>query len=301
MNIVRYVKELQRNFSLKRVRENLDLTRDQLINQTIPIIESLAKEFNRAGGRNSLKSETYKNFNEAIRKEVQTGPRGGNLFDVVAIGLNNSVETLNWLSGYIEKSFENDITSASLDLARANALQLLDGISLLSRYSRRLADVVLIAETRVMDNVEASELDSITPLNLAYLSNNRGAFVHMLSAMNKRVGDFEKIFEQMPDVNVSEIKNENALALHGKDKVDPLRFGFVESRFNPIWLIVTNLADYHNSCYQEAKEDRRLLELRIERYKRNHQNNPNPKLGKIIEGYEADLDKLRAKIAKMEK
>lgn len=301
MNIVNYVRGLKNNFSLKRVHENLDSTRDQLINQTIPVIESLAKEFNRTGGSASKKSETYRNYDESIRKGVTYGVRGGNLFDLILVPLNNAVDTLNWLGGYIDKSFENDVTAVSLDLARANALQLLDGISLVTRYSRRLADIVLIAETRVMSDAEASELDSVTPLTLSYLAENRLAYIHMLNILGRPATDYEKLFAEMPEVTVSEIKNQNALSLHGKDKVDPLRFGFIESRFNPIWLVITNLADYHNKCYQEAKEDRRLLELRIERYKRNYQNNPNPKLGKIIEGYEADLDLVRAKIAKMEK
>lgn len=296
MNIVQYVKRMTRTFSLRRVKEDLDITRDELTNHTQPIIKQLFKEEK----THPFKSKTYAYYQEEIAHQLKLRKEAA-IFGLVDGVLTHSQSHLAMIEKFLDNEFHDEVTAAGLSLKKASALQLLDAITLVSRYSRRLADVVLIAENAVEQRAE-SEVGTLTQADTDYLKNNRPAFIHLLEVLNQPTTQVQQALEDMPELMVSEYNNnESALRVHGSDKVDPLRFGFNDSMYNPIWLILTNVAEYQTNRYHAAKQEAELLELRIQRYKRINERNPNPKLDQIIEKREEELDKLRAKIYKMEK
>lgn len=295
MFVTKYIKKLARGFKLRRVFEEIDVTRDELLNQTIPIIGSVLE----ASQRDGFKSETYRLHQDLFTRQLKNY-RGKNIFEPIRVTLDNCIHILTVVQDLAEKEFQEDITPEGLSLRNAHTLQLLDGIAMYTKYARRLADAVLIAEEKTGKDSDGSELDTLTQADLDYLTENRTAFITLTDTLATPAKTIEEMYKLIPDVVVSEVRSDAALAVHGKDKVDPLRFGFYEARFNPIWLLATNGAERQAKRYQEAKQDAELLALRIQRYKRMNEGKNDPKMEQIIRNREKELDLVRAKLYKME-
>lgn len=295
MFVTKYIKKMVRGFKLRRVLEEIDVTRDELLNQTLPIIGNVLE----ASKRDGFKSETYRLHQDLFRRQLK-GYTGNNIFEPIHNTLDNCVRILTVVQELADKEFQEDITPEGLTLRNAHTLQLLDGIAMYVKYSRRLADAVLIAEEKTGKDSDGSELDTLTQADLDYLSENRTAFITLTDTLATPATTIEEMYKLIPDMVVSEVRSDAALSVHGKDKVDPLRFGFYEARFNPIWLLATNGAERQAKRYQEAKQDAELLALRIQRYKRMNEGKSDPKMEQIIRNREKELDLIRAKLYKME-
>lgn len=300
MKIIEYVRQLKSNFELKGIKEDLSTTRDELSNATIPVIEDIEKKLGQLNESNA-KSETYALYFRALQSAQSSRNIRGNIFTPVLLRLRNARDILDFAEVYLDNNLNEDVTSAALSLRSANVMQLLNVIAFFSRYTRRLADVILRAETAKAMDEKADELQGMTQAELNYLSDYRVSYVAAIDMLALPAKEVERLVENIPEITVSEVRSESALAVHGRDKVDPLRFGLVESKADPFWLWALNRAEYQAERYHTAKYEKEMLELRIARYKRNYEKNPDPKLASTIEKREAELDLRRAKLAKMEK
>lgn len=294
MSIITFVKNLARNFKLRRVKEHLDSTRDEINNYTLPPLKLAAAE-------KGFKSKTYMLYADELKKTANHSVNNKNVFVTIYATLTNAQSYLNLVDKYLASTeFEEDITAAGLSLKQAHMLQLLDHISFFAQYSRRVADIIFTAED-AFERKEDNEVAGLTPADIDYMSAGKERFFKLINAFNHPADKFIEVINNLPDVTVSQVRNEAALSIHGPEALDTMQVGFNDSRWNPIWLIVSNIAAYQHNKYKLAKEEAAALELKIQRYKRQQQNNPDPKLESIIRNREAELDKMRAEIAKMEK
>lgn len=294
MKIKDYIKSLHRNFSKKAAREHLDVTRDELVNQTIPVIALIANE-----PETNFKSKTYKLYSDDLKETIKVNIGKNSIFTSIHKTLLNSVDILNFLDKFYEDKMSEEVTAQSLDLKQSTAVQLTDYVALFTKFSRRLADVILIAE-EAHETKQENEVQSLTQADLQFLANNIGFYKEVMTALQIPVSRLQDLLDTIPDLIISEIKHEAALNTHGSTKVNPMLLKFNDSSLNPIWLFVTNISEYQAKRYHLSKQEAEVLELRIQRYKRRLNQTNDPKLAAIIEKREAELDMLRAKLRKME-
>lgn len=300
MSIIDYVRKLMTSISRKTIESDIDVVRDDLSNHTLPALQQFMKEFS-ANPR--LNSRSFKLYNDEIRKQVSIS-RTGDMFTAMELGCTKAELMLNFSYNYVRDNFEEDVTRAAMTLARANIMQLLDAMNFFVRYTRRLIDLLLIAESNHKIDAGAQELKGIRQSDIDYLSKYRASYIGVLDMLitvdTKRV---DAMFDAIPEIIVEDVRSKSTLEIHGNDKVDPLQLGknFIASPANPIWLIGVNLAEYQHNRYLSAKEDANLIKLRVARLKAQYDNNPDPKLAEIISKREGQVDKLRATISRYEK
>lgn len=300
MSVIDYVKNIMTSFSRKSIESDIDVVRDDLSNHTLPALQQFMKNF---AGHPRLNSRSFKLYDDEIRKQVSIG-RNTDMFNTIEAGCLKAELMLNFAYNYVRDHFEEDVTRAALTLAHANVMQLLDALNLYVRYTRRLLDMLLIAESNHKIDASSQELKGIRQADIDYLSKYRATYISVLDMLykvdTKRV---DAMFEAIPEIIVEDVRSKSALEIHGNDKVDPLNLGknFIVSSINPIWLAGVNLAEYQHNRYLSAKEDANLIKLRITRLKAQYENNPDPKLAEIISNREGQVDKLRAKISRYEK
>lgn len=285
-----------KNFPLARVIENVGVTRDELINNTIPPVEKLIKAIPDA---RDYGSQTFELYNQAILREL-SGARNGLMFHPILEALRNGVEVLSFVDAQLSADFSDNVTQSSITLTRATTLQLLDTVNFVARYTRRLCDVIFIAETNKKVVPDGNELAGVTAAEIEFLASGRDRYIRSLKIIAKPIGSIEDAYKQIPEVVVADMKSGVISALHGNDKMDPLQFGLIQSKADPIWVLGNIYVQYQARRYKTAKEEKAILELRIERYKAILANKPDPKMASIIEKREAELDRMRGQLAKME-
>ncbi len=300
MNPIKYVQDLiskKSGLNNDRITSQISSVRDSIVNQTIPQADKITRKL---AGDSVFSSEVYSLYDEAIRNGVQTNIRG-NMFVIIKTALEASVQTLSLVDKFVASDFKTETSAVALTLTKANVLQLLDTITLVSTYSRSLMDTVLLAEENRLIGEGRRELEGATEGEIQYLAQARDAFIRGLNIVLTPADRIEDKFKDIPEVVVSEIRSAAVTSVHGNDKLDPLRFGLFESKADPIWLIGNAWIDYQYRRYQEAKETASVIDLRIERIRNILDKKPDPTLAKVLEKREGQRDVLRGKIRKMER
>jgi hypothetical protein len=297
MNILEYAKRLTLRFTKNDVNASIDTISSELVNITLPLFEKRLAYFRR--NDKEFLSEQYRRDRDAIIKDFSASGylRVENPFDMIYKSLLNSAEILNFLKGYFDKNAATDITMSGLNITKTNALQLIDLIGFASTYSYAWLELVLSAETNNRNNITTAV--DLTPLMIKYLGDNRAAFGQTISVLATPVKVIEKLFEEIPDIIVSENGYKATTAVLG-NKVDPLRLNLIQSKFDPFYLWGMISTDYYVNRYKAAKENAEFLELKILRLERLLKNEQDPKLADIIEKRKGQLDKIRGKMAKIE-
>lgn len=295
MKILDYVKGLKNSFTMSRAKDELSATSDELVNQTIPVVSSANTMFIRIP---KMQSKFY----ESVRQSVSHVVKGNEPVTASILrACENSLKVLGEISVHYEKDFGDELTAEALSLRQANMIQMVDHIAAFSRYSRGLIDTILMAEGVAKQDASLDELGDATTAYIKYLSNGRPAFIATLEMMQAKPETIMASMDKAPEIILSEVRSESALNVHGRDVVDPLKFNMFQADWNPIWRIGNNWANRYNERYQTAKTEVKTCELRLEHYKRLHENNPSPQMEMVIKKRMEELDLRRAKLAKLEK
>lgn len=300
MNPIKFVTGLiskKSGLNNERITSQVNSVRDSIVNQTIPQADKITRKL---AGDSVFDSEVYKLYNETIRNGVQTNIRG-NMFVIIKAALDASVTTLSLIDKFIASDFKTETNVAGLTLAKANVIQLLDTVNLVGTYSRSLMDVVLAAEENRLVGEGRRELEGVTEAEVQYLAQARDAYIRGLNLVLTPADRIEDKINAIPEIVVSEIRSAAVTSVHGDDKLDPLRFGLFESKFDPIWLIGNMWIQYQYNRYMAAKETAAVIDLRIDRIRSILDKKPNPHLAGVLVKREGQRDLLRGKVKKMER
>lgn len=300
MFILDYIKRVGNSFKRRDVETEIDVIRDELQNHTLPPLKQLLKEF---PGSPRFTSRSYGLYNGEFSRSLKVNVRG-DMFVAMDLACAKAELLITFAYNYVHTQFEEETTRAGLTLACANIMRLIDAINFFNRYARRLTDMILIAETNHKISASDQELKDIRPIDIEYLANGRESFIRVTEMLiSSDVRTTERMFDNIPEVILSDVKTKTALEIHGNDKVDPMNLGknFIASGWNPIWLTGVGLAEYQHNRYKSAKEDSGVILLRIQRLRAQYDNNPNPKLAGIIKNYEGQVDSLRAQVSRYER
>lgn len=297
MNIFEYVKGMTKGFTRTSLLSEIAITRDTITNTVLPVyVDNM--DFLRKNAK-TLNSGIYKRTHKEIESELRKSMhlRGASAFELIEAGVRNSLDILAFIEGYFTKETADTMTANSLTISKATAMQLLGAISFSARYARGWLDMVLSAENNLVGGL--SETAELTQLQVKYISENVTAFAVTLAAISKPTKDISAMLEAIPEIVVAE-SNPRAIGAALGSKADPFRFGFVQSKWNPFYLYGMMSTDHAAAKYKSDVAEANIVQMKIYRLKAKLEDKEDPKMEKVIDNYQAELDKLRGRIYKME-
>lgn len=298
MNIFDYVKNWKKGVSKNQILDEISVTRDELTNVTISFFEGAGTLLRRDD--TILNSQLYKSERDNLIADFTRSGylRGKNPIEMVYRSLSNALDILGFIENYVDNRVSVELNGASLNIADTSVMQLLDLVAFTSRYSRMWMQVILSAESSHLNQL-VGELE-ITPYQVKWLAENRDAFGRSVSLLATPVKEIQKIIDTIPEVVISEANPRALQATQGQNRIDPLKLGFIASKWNPIYLYGIWSTDRQVQRYKTAKDDKEVLEMMCLRLERQLQGKDDPRLNSILEKRIAQLDKLKGKLKDME-
>ena len=208
----------------------------------------------------------------------------------VFLDLSNKINSqLPFIESLIERHFEEDLSIHSLDLARINIL----------RYLPIMTSYALALEVNLKSEDESLEL---IPADRDWLANNRRAFLDSCKIIHKHSGNIEKIFDNLPEVNIDPTNIKTVESTLPPQQTDPLGMGFVPLCVNPFYMVRKIISNYQVERYHLAEEEVASLKLKVYNLKILNEGRNDPKTQHQINYIEEQrIRPLNEKIQKWEK
>lgn len=301
MNIFDYAKKIKNMFGKNALISEIDSARDILSNHVIPTLDKNLPFF--VTNESKLMSNRYRRErSEIIKGFAASGHlQMSNPFTMLKASMTNAVSILDFIERWLDKNTpEEQLNGQTITLPKANLLQLLDSITFASNYTLTWLNAVLSAESNLINGI--GEDIQLTPDTIRYLGEQQTPWIKTVSLLATPVKQIETLVDAIPLVVMAEANPKGLVATQG-NKIDPFRFGFIQSNANPIWLAGILLSDYQAKRYKALKTMKETIELRTHRLKDqlNDKNGDNPRLASIIKNYEGQLDNINGQLRKQEK
>ena len=293
MDIAKYLQSIIPAFSRDQVQEDLEDIAKEIDTHVLPIYVTANNEL--GGGK--LLSANATSFEDIFEKNVSFKYKGNHI-SAIYESMKNAKELTQLLQRLVDENFAIDITKAGFDLLRTNIMQLTEILSFTVRYARRHLNYIVLSEMGQYKDLKIE--DYFTAGERDWIKNGRMAFIKGIDIIHKPVGEIETKLKTIPSVLVTPETVDTTHGVFGKDKTDPLDLRFIPIVLNPIYHIRIRIAEWQAAKYQEAKEERSMVELRLLSLKELKSGKDNARLEQQIEYNQERLSKLTAKIGRME-
>ncbi len=293
MDIAKYLQSIIPAFSRDQVQEDLEDIAKEIDMHVLPIYVTANNEL----GSGKLLSANATSFEDIFEKNVSFKYKGNHI-SAIYESMKNAKELTQLLQRLVDENFAIDITKAGFDLLRTNIMQLTEILSFTVRYARRHLNYIVLSEMGQYKDLKIE--DYFTAGERDWIKNGRMAFIKGIDIIHKPVGEIETKLKTIPSVLVTPETVDTTHGVFGKDKTDPLDLRFIPIVLNPIYHIRIRIAEWQAAKYQEAKEERSMVELRLLSLKELKSGKDNARLEQQIEYNQERLSKLTAKIGRME-
>lgn len=293
MEIGKYIQSILPAFSRDQVQEDLEDVMKELDNHVLPIYEQAAREI----GTGQLLSANAQSFEKVFESQVDFKYKGNSINAINEAMINAKIITI-LLQKLVDENFAVDVTRAGFDLLRTNIMQLTEILAFTTRYARRHLNYILLSEMGQYKELHIE--DYFTAGERDWIKQGRDAFIKGVNIIHKPKDEIEVKLKKIPAVLVTPETAESSQAVFGKSVTDPFDMRFIPIVLNPIYHIRIRIAEWQAAKYQEAKEERTMVELRLLALKEMRAGRENAKVEQQIEYNQERLSKLSAKIGKME-
>lgn len=293
MDIAKYLQSIIPAFSRDQVQEDLEDIAKEIDTHVLPIYVTANNEL----GSGKLLSANASSFEDIFEKNVSFKYKGNHI-SAIYESMKNAKELTKLLQRLVDENFAIDITKAGFDLLRTNIMQLTEILSFTVRYARRHLNYIVLSEMGQYKDLKIE--DYFTAGERDWIKNGRMAFIKGIDIIHKPAGEIETKLKTIPSVLVTPETVDTTHGVFGKDKTDPLDLRFIPIVLNPIYHIRIRIAEWQAAKYQEAKEERSMVELRLLSLKELKSGKDNARLEQQIEYNQERLSKLTAKIGRME-
>lgn len=289
MNILTFWKSLLPSLSQDGILDDIAAQRDKVSSNLLPSLENLSRYFEKA----PFYSNISLTFEEAVAR--LSGDRHGKIFDILHDHFKTLPKLLDGIEKMVEDTFSQDLPKEALTFRKANVLRLLELISFVISYTTRICLRIIEAEVQSSKNNSAdAELSS---REKAFFEDYQEAWLSGLGVLFKPVKDILAGLETSPDVTIDE--NSVQFVETQTKATDPLNLNFISPDWNPIYRIRLIKSEWDVSSLNQAKEERKLVELRLLNLKQRRLEKTDPQLEKAIEVSQDRLTKLDFKIDKL--
>lgn len=233
-------------------------------------------------------------------KRATSGPDNGNPIVHISHNLKRVIANLEVAEKLVVANLNGQVSANGLSYKQAAVLQYVNAIFLVSKYSRKWLNMIFTYESAQYEQSGTTIEESITRAERLWLEKT---FPDFLSAYVAVTGDSDKALQKLnevPEITVSD-SNENALnTTVGIGKLDPMKSGLIATKANPIYFVRMQIAEWQVARFNEAKEELRLIELRLQLMKELQAKRPNAKLELAIRQAESRVQDKQAELAKLE-
>lgn len=293
MELKKYMNSLLPSFTKGRVREDINMSIDELKRFTMPLLIRADEVF----GERDFKSEYVKLFNVMYKERRKLPPRK-NFFNGLFTLNEQLLKNLEALTTLAEKNYAADILRDALTVTRVNILQYIETAHFIARYSGRIVSVALACEVNVSKN--RNEFDDLLQGEIKWLTDNRNMFITAVENMSHKATDLEEKIGKMPDILVTEESADTLAVTQGVSVIDPFKFNLLPTWLNPIYHVRMGVAEYQSSRYRATEAERKMVEFRIMQLQQLGDGQVDPKLEQQIEYNTGRLQDLNKKLLDME-
>jgi hypothetical protein len=287
MNILDYAKSLLPSFGQDRILDDLARLRAETNDVLLPSLAQADETFQ----GHSFKTSYAKGIETTLKRRFEDhGPKATlfSILDEVYKGVPAQITMLDQLVG---ESFAKDIDAETLSYRKASILKYIETLSFSVQYAVR----VILRVVRIEGGAEGEHDASLHAAEKLYLDRNYRDWIDSLTLISQSVSAVEAGLSSIPEIGISE-HTEGAL---DAKKIDPLKQNFINPVLNPIYHIRMRLAEKTVADINRAKEERKLVELRLHEYKSRQSGKPDPVLEEQIEKVENRLKQIDHSIARM--
>lgn len=292
MKLDRYLDGLLPNFSKQRLLDDLNIMREELRENTLPPLESLARTF----GTRKWTSPWVKAFDEQFAKETKIR-YSGNFLKGMEETMKTVLENMDVVEKMIGQYYADDVLRDAMTILRVNLMQYLETMNFAIHYTRRLLVAAVSIEIKAVDAQATSE---VLPGEMEWLDRGRMNYFTTLHILSDKPAVIEQKFKELPDMTINKDSAQNVMAVTGISKVDPFSFGLIPTWLNPIYHIRMAIADWQVTRMKAAQEEKRMLEFKLLQLKLAHEGKKDAKLEQQIEYTDTRIQKLNYKLKEWE-
>lgn len=286
------------NFERSRIVEELELARKSLVEETLPPFKSVA-EAKIFVGTSPFKSAAIKRINNIYIRE--TGARS-NFVNSLAVVLSNLSEGLGGIDQAIDDYFKTEsVAKIALTYSKLSLLRIISLINFFTLYSRRVLLYTYGKEVPELGKAYGTMPEPFTKGEVKWLEDHLVNFCRCAKIFAQPMRTTLNTLETIPDIVYDPSKEDDVNSMVGKQKIDPLRLGFVPGVSDIIWFFGSRYMEYQAEGFKRAKEERQSLELRLAQMLAAKQGQSDAAQDKVIQVTEQRLRDLNYKISKMEK
>lgn len=293
MKIQKFLSLMLPSFERSRLTEEITVLRAEIEEITLPPYISVKEHY----GRNKLHAKQCQNYDREFGKKVSPKLANANFLFVTCTVLEGMSERLDLIEKMVHKAFAQDVGSSAISFTRVNLVQYLEVVSFVSRYSRRLLLWALSEEQS--DGKTGYRLPkAMSKGEERWIWDNREHFAQACRILAIPGRALEASFASIPDMTVTADEVPMVEQTLGVTKTDPLGFGLIPVRLNPIYYVRMAVAEWQVNRYKAAVEEKRALEYRLLVLKED--TAPDARMQQEIAYTEGRLQKLNKKVVDME-
>lgn len=294
MQFFKYISSLLPSFSRDRILEDCRLTRTEITEETLPAY---------ANALVILKGWKFKS-DEIVMYQTQfntlLATKNRNMFVTIHDSFKEIIQNLTDIEKLIDQTYNQEVASQGLTYLKANQLQFVEACGFVSKFSRKLLNYTLICETKSLDDASPEIAESISKAESDWLRANFVSFTTAFSIVSSSAALVKKSLEAVPDITITSENIHTLPQTLGEKKIDPFMMRLIPIWMNPIYHLGLMVAEWQAERYHAAKEERRLIELRLLNMKMLQEGKPDARTQKMIEYNQERVRALNRAIAKME-
>jgi hypothetical protein len=294
MNLLAYLKSLLPSFGRERILDDIARMRADLEESLLPILKSTAQHFH-----NSKKFATpYARGVEAAVQAALPGAKHRQLFPILLSVFEDAAKLLDTLEALVEEGFGKDIEQEAITYRRASLLKFLEVLSFEIDFASDLTLRIITAEGHAVSKEDDLIDSELTARDKKHFEKNYPAWLSGLKTIDTTPGALKTAIMQVPEVLLSEETDEGIRQQFGVGAIDPLKMNFISPSWNPIYHIRAWNAEQDVHRIQKAREEKKLVELRLHDLKARERGEANASLQHQIELVENRLKGINFRIAK---
>ncbi len=297
MSIISYIKSLVRNIGKEDIFEDIRITRKEISDNLIPLMQDANKYFR---GK-TLKASQVNYLNKVFMEATGGKAKYKNMFDYLNDKLPKMLANLEILSDELDKNLETQVVTKTVTYRKAILLKALDLMSFDSAFTFKMLKFVYYFEDKEMGG-ESEYDDLIMPKPLVdSILKNAFVYAKSIKALSVSSDEFLTKIKELKDIPLDEESVSIIKAKQDKDTLEIETLDPVGFEGNPIFHYRLMVAEWQANRYKLNKETKQYLELKLMDMKLKGKDSNDASLQRQIEYTSKRINKLEYSMAKAEK
>jgi len=294
MKIFNFIKQLLPSIEKREVLEDLRIAISDLETNILPSYNTATDFLSSNKPKSPAVIELGKEFYKHLSKNGISKQK--TMVGDINLRLIKYLDVLKYVQDELSDVLEEDVLNEGLTANKATLIRTASLSLFINRYASSLLNYIYSLE----ENELSSDDFEPSPQLTKYINKNLRRFTYTLSDYGIAVNTFKSTIARVPEVIVNDANSSSVKAVYNADDLDPFTSSTKNLTVNPIYHIRMSIAQWQINRYKEAKEKKKVLELRLLHLKTLQEGQEDAKLQTEIDYNQSRLDKISRKIADVE-